>query len=243
MVRGLRKDRDSNPGYPQGYNGFRDRPDRPLRHLSLSLSRLRVQSYEDFLSYANFSDDIFMLYTKKSGKSRVGSGYEGRTRAGAGEQEADKNFLLSCLGIGNGRCACAELPYCPLLGGSGFTLRPRLTVSAAGNIGVLKKYHILLGSEDGFYFVEVILTGFTFFGLRAFQKVLTAWRVCLLLGFFLLFESLKFRLLVGSKTDARKGIGHILCGAGCALAIRLSGICAVSVRACGAAWLLSLGRC
>ena len=30
-----RKDRDSNPGYPQGHNGFRDRPDRPLRHLSI----------------------------------------------------------------------------------------------------------------------------------------------------------------------------------------------------------------
>ena len=30
----LRRDRDSNPGYPRGYNGFRDRPDRPLRHLS-----------------------------------------------------------------------------------------------------------------------------------------------------------------------------------------------------------------
>ena len=30
----LRKDRDSNPGCPQGHNGFRDRPDRPLRHLS-----------------------------------------------------------------------------------------------------------------------------------------------------------------------------------------------------------------
>lgn len=29
-----RKDRDSNPGYPKGYNGFRDRPVRPLRHLS-----------------------------------------------------------------------------------------------------------------------------------------------------------------------------------------------------------------
>ena len=25
---------DSNPRYPYGYNGFRDRPDRPLRHLS-----------------------------------------------------------------------------------------------------------------------------------------------------------------------------------------------------------------
>lgn len=31
----MRKDRDSNPGYSCPYNGFRDRPDRPLRHLSL----------------------------------------------------------------------------------------------------------------------------------------------------------------------------------------------------------------
>ena len=30
-----RKDRDSNPGYVKTHNGFRDRPDRPLRHLSL----------------------------------------------------------------------------------------------------------------------------------------------------------------------------------------------------------------
>ena len=30
----LRKDRDSNPGTPKGVNGFRDRPVRPLRHLS-----------------------------------------------------------------------------------------------------------------------------------------------------------------------------------------------------------------
>jgi hypothetical protein len=29
-----RRGRDSNPRYPRGYNGFRDRPDRPLRHLS-----------------------------------------------------------------------------------------------------------------------------------------------------------------------------------------------------------------
>ena len=29
-----RRDRDSNPGYPYGYNGFRDRPFQPLRHLS-----------------------------------------------------------------------------------------------------------------------------------------------------------------------------------------------------------------
>ena len=28
------RDRDSNPGYPCGYNGFRIRPVRPLRHLS-----------------------------------------------------------------------------------------------------------------------------------------------------------------------------------------------------------------
>jgi hypothetical protein len=30
----MRRDRDSNPGYPCGYNGFRDRPIRPLWHLS-----------------------------------------------------------------------------------------------------------------------------------------------------------------------------------------------------------------
>ena len=29
-----RRDRDSNPGCPQRHNGFRDRPVRPLRHLS-----------------------------------------------------------------------------------------------------------------------------------------------------------------------------------------------------------------
>ena len=29
-----RRGRDSNPRYPCGYNGFRDRPDQPLRHLS-----------------------------------------------------------------------------------------------------------------------------------------------------------------------------------------------------------------
>ena len=40
----LRKDRDSNPGYSYLYNGFRDRPVRPLRHLSIALSQLRVQS-------------------------------------------------------------------------------------------------------------------------------------------------------------------------------------------------------
>ena len=33
----LRKDRDSNPGTPKGVNGFRDRPVRPLRHLSNGL--------------------------------------------------------------------------------------------------------------------------------------------------------------------------------------------------------------
>ena len=29
-----RRDRDSNPGWAQTHNGFRDRPVRPLRHLS-----------------------------------------------------------------------------------------------------------------------------------------------------------------------------------------------------------------
>ena len=32
---GLRRDRDSNPGYSCPYNGFRDRPIQPLWHLSL----------------------------------------------------------------------------------------------------------------------------------------------------------------------------------------------------------------
>jgi hypothetical protein len=30
----MRRGRDSNPGYPKGHNGFRDRPVQPLRHLS-----------------------------------------------------------------------------------------------------------------------------------------------------------------------------------------------------------------
>ncbi len=33
-----RRVRDLNPGYPKGYNGFRDRPDQPLRQLSLYIS-------------------------------------------------------------------------------------------------------------------------------------------------------------------------------------------------------------
>lgn len=33
-----RKGRDSNPGNSYLFNGFRDRPDRPLRHLSIGLS-------------------------------------------------------------------------------------------------------------------------------------------------------------------------------------------------------------
>jgi hypothetical protein len=35
-----RRGRDSNPRYPRGYNGFRDRPDRPLRHLSRCHKRM-----------------------------------------------------------------------------------------------------------------------------------------------------------------------------------------------------------
>ena len=34
LKRNWRRGWDSNPRYPLGYNGFRDRPDRPLRHLS-----------------------------------------------------------------------------------------------------------------------------------------------------------------------------------------------------------------
>ena len=40
----LRKERDSNPRYGYPYNGFRDRPDRPLRHLSF-FDFLTVQRY------------------------------------------------------------------------------------------------------------------------------------------------------------------------------------------------------
>lgn len=36
-----RRDRDSNPGTPQRVNGFRDRPVRPLRHLSATVVLLR----------------------------------------------------------------------------------------------------------------------------------------------------------------------------------------------------------
>ena len=54
----LRKDRDSNPGTPKGVNGFRDRPVRPLRHLSngrffdkmLTLARHRINSSFDSLN-------------------------------------------------------------------------------------------------------------------------------------------------------------------------------------------------
>ena len=37
-----RRDRDSNPGCPYGHNGFRDRPDRPLRHLSFGVCDCKV---------------------------------------------------------------------------------------------------------------------------------------------------------------------------------------------------------
>src|SRR5688572_19304228 len=35
LVKYWRRGWDSNPRYPCGHNGFRDRPDRPLRHLSV----------------------------------------------------------------------------------------------------------------------------------------------------------------------------------------------------------------
>ena len=34
LIQLVRRDRDSNPGIPKGINGFRDRPIRPLWHLS-----------------------------------------------------------------------------------------------------------------------------------------------------------------------------------------------------------------
>ena len=62
-----RRDRDSNPGTSKLVNGFRDRPDRPLRHLSelknerckteISLPpnfQKRVQKYYFFAIWTNF---------------------------------------------------------------------------------------------------------------------------------------------------------------------------------------------
>ena len=46
-----RRDRDSNPGTSKLVNGFRDRPDRPLRHLSSGF--LRVQKYYFFTIWPN----------------------------------------------------------------------------------------------------------------------------------------------------------------------------------------------
>ena len=53
-----RRGRDSNPGTSKLVNGFRDRPDRPLRHLSVDcqcdasgmLSQLVMQRYYFFLN-------------------------------------------------------------------------------------------------------------------------------------------------------------------------------------------------
>lgn len=51
----LRKDRDSNPGTPKGVNGFRDRPVRPLRHLSNGrYSFCGCKDSTFFLNCANF---------------------------------------------------------------------------------------------------------------------------------------------------------------------------------------------
>ncbi len=56
----LRKDRDSNPGTPKGVNGFRDRPVRPLRHLSNG--QFTICGCKDryfFLNRETFLDKIF----------------------------------------------------------------------------------------------------------------------------------------------------------------------------------------
>ena len=48
------------PTVRKAYNGFRDRPDRPLRHLSSLdfglISQKRVQSYGNFSTWQNFSE-------------------------------------------------------------------------------------------------------------------------------------------------------------------------------------------
>ena len=53
----LRKDRDSNPGTPKGVNGFRDRPVRPLRHLSL----VRITSF----SFCGCKVSVFSLTSQE----------------------------------------------------------------------------------------------------------------------------------------------------------------------------------
>ena len=47
-----RRGRDSNPRYPCGYNGFRDRPDQPLRHLSECLLASHFRLTADFTLFA-----------------------------------------------------------------------------------------------------------------------------------------------------------------------------------------------
>ncbi len=59
-----RKDRDSNPGTPKGVNGFRDRPVRPLRHLSngrFVICGCKVSTF--FFKWANFTaKNFYKLY-------------------------------------------------------------------------------------------------------------------------------------------------------------------------------------
>ena len=57
----LRKERDSNPRYSYPYNGFRDRPDRPLRHLSFAVSLCECKS-----NYFFFPNYIFQNFFSKN---------------------------------------------------------------------------------------------------------------------------------------------------------------------------------
>ena len=49
-IKHLRRDRDSNPGTPNGVNGFRDRPIQPLWHLSKH-DYLCYQKYKTLFSF------------------------------------------------------------------------------------------------------------------------------------------------------------------------------------------------
>lgn len=76
-----RRDRDSNPGTPQRVNGFRDRPVRPLRHLSASVV-LDVALFNVATSCLQliFSPTLYVAGTTKHGAhslSLTGTGLTG----------------------------------------------------------------------------------------------------------------------------------------------------------------------
>ena len=65
-----RRDRDSNPGYPRGYNGFRDRPDRPLWHLSIGGTGTQRYKYttdiQTICEIISLCSDFYLFRVRKS---------------------------------------------------------------------------------------------------------------------------------------------------------------------------------